>query len=249
MASALTLIGHVQHGRPVHKNAAIYIKRVETREKVIALTFDDGPNEPYTGQVLRILRDNGIRATFFLIGENVKSFPETASKIVKEGHAVGNHSYSHPLLLAFGSSAYQRQQLERDEKIIETATGKRCKFFRPPRGIYSPWLLKTALKLGLISIGWSDDGRDWRNVTSAQIADKIVRNAHPGEIILLHDGLNLRHGTDRSRTVQALPSIIARLKSQGYRFVSIPELLEMGRGQLPSGQTAVSATNSLSPQK
>ena len=222
---ALSSFGVYSRAWPADDHSCRYIKHVATQEKVIALTFDDGPNEPYTSEVLKILRDNGVRATFFLIGENVNFFPAAAREIVKEGHAVANHSYSHPFLLALEPSKYQGRQIDQDEQILETVTGVHCTLFRPPHGFHSPWLLHAAAKRGLTSIGWSEDASDWRNVTSAQIAARIVRDARPGNIILLHDGLNLVHGVDRSRTVDALPAIIASLKAQGYRFVTIPELL------------------------
>ena len=110
-------------------------------------------------------------------------------------------------------------------------TGVHSTLFRPPHGFHSPWLLRAAAERGLTCIGWSGNGSDWRNVTSAQITDRIVKRARPGNIILLHDGLDLAHGVDRSRTVTALPIIIDNLRDQGYRFVTIPELLGAGRAQ------------------
>jgi len=217
------------HARFVDQFSGRYVQRVETTDKVVALTFDDGPNEPYTGQVLKILRDNNIRATFFLIGENVEIYRDAAREIAREGHVLGNHSYSHPFLLAVEPSNYEGKQIDRNEQILEAVTGVHCTLFRPPLGIYTPWLLRAAAKRGLTSIGWSDDGNDWHDLSSAQIASKILKNAQPGNIILLHDGLNLSHGIDRSKTVDALPIIIAKLKAQGYRFVTVPELLRMDR--------------------
>ncbi|MGA2261490.1 MAG: polysaccharide deacetylase family protein [Acidobacteriota bacterium] len=225
LATVLSSFGEHSRVWPAEKPSHNYVKRITTQEKVIALTFDDGPNESYTSQILEILRDNGVRATFFLIGKNVEFFPDAAREIVKEGHAVGNHSYSHPVYLALEPSKYEGRQIDMDEQILETVTGVHCTLFRPPHGFHSPWLLHAAAKRGLTSVGWSENASDWRNVTSTEIADRIVRNARPGNIILLHDGLNLAHGVDRSRTVNALPPIIANLKAQGYRFVTVPELL------------------------
>jgi len=214
-----------------NKSSGKYVKHVATQEKLIALTFDDGPNEPYTSQVLEILREDGIHATFFLIGKNVQVSPETAKKIAEDGHVIGNHSYSHSLFLAAEPSNYQKRQIDQDERIIEQATGSHCTLFRPPRGIHSPWLLGAAAKRGLVSVGWSEDAKDWTNVSSAKIAAEIIRKARPGNIILLHDGLNLKHGVDRSKIVDALPNIIASLKARGYRFVTVPELLAASTSQ------------------
>ncbi len=222
---ALWIFSIHSHARFIDQFSGCYIKHIETEEKIISLTFDDGPNEPYTSRILKILRDNDVRATFFLIGKNVEAFRDTAREIVREGHAIGNHSYSHPVFLAMEPSSYEMKQIDLNEKILQALTGVHCALFRPPLGIRTPWLLHTAAQRGLTSIGWSEDGSDWHDVSSAQIADKIIKNARPGNIILLHDGLNLGHGVDRSKTVNALPTIIARLKAQGYRFVTIPELL------------------------
>jgi peptidoglycan/xylan/chitin deacetylase (PgdA/CDA1 family) len=231
VALALSLWSFNTHSKawPADQPIGRYIEHVATQEKVISLTFDDGPNEPYTSRVLKILRDNNIRATFFLIGKNVEFFHDAAQEIVREGHVIGNHSYSHPFFLALEPSKYERMQIDLNEQILERVTGVHSTLFRPPRGLYTPWLLRAAARRGLISVGWSEDGSDWHDISSAEIAGKILKRARPGNIILLHDGLNLVHGVDRSRTVDALPVIIANLKAQGYRFVTIPELLDIAR--------------------
>ena len=227
LAIALLLLSTHTRAWSHEQLPAGYIKHVETQEKVIALTFDDGPNEPYTSRVLQVLRANGVRATFFLIGQNVEVFPKAAREIANEGHVIGNHSYSHPFFLVMEPSGYEEQQIAVTDRILEKAAGVHCTLFRPPRGFRAPWLLRVAGKCGLTSIGWSEDAGDWNHVTSAQIAERIIRNARPGNIILLHDGLNLSHGVDRSETVKALPKIITSLKAQGYRFVTVPDLLNM----------------------
>jgi len=229
LAVALLVFSGHSHSWSADRPPETYIKHIQTSEKVVALTFDDGPNEPYTSQVLQVLRDSDVRATFFLIGENVAVYRDAARKILAEGHVLGNHSYSHPLLLAVQTSNYQQRELESNEQLIEAVTGAHCTLFRPPRGLYTPWLLRTAARHGFTTVGWSEDASDWNQVPSAQIADRIIRNARPGNIILLHDGLNLTHGADRNQTVQALPVIIRSLKDEGYRFVTVPELLSMAR--------------------
>ncbi len=228
---ALWTLTTLSHAWSENGSLGRYVKHVETKEKVIALTFDDGPNEPYTSRVLKILRDSDVRATFFLIGENAKFFRDAAKEIAKEGHVIGNHSYSHPLFLVVQPSKYEARQIDLSEQILEAVTGVHCTLFRPPRGIYTPWLLRMAARRGITSVGWSEDGSDWHAISSSQIADKIIKQARPGNIILLHDGLNLVHGVDRSNTVNALPSIIKSLKSQGYRFITVPELLQMAPGR------------------
>jgi peptidoglycan/xylan/chitin deacetylase (PgdA/CDA1 family) len=196
-----------------------------TRNKVIALTFDDGPNKPYTERILKILKENNIRATFFLIGENVKYYPELAREIVKEGHAIGNHSYSHPFFMVLERSEEQERQIDLAEKTIEDVTGVRCTIFRPPHGFRTPWLLKKLRQRGLACVEWSEAGDDWEKIAGAEITLRVVRRARPGAIVLLHDGLNVEHGADQSRTVDALPAIIRALKHSGYQFMTVPELL------------------------
>jgi chitin deacetylase len=207
--------------------------RYHTHDKVIALTFDDGPNEPYTSEVLKILKDNGIHATFFLIGNNVKYYPNTAREIVREGHVIGNHTYSHPLFLAIEQSKQRDRQIDLAERTIEEVTGVHCTLFRPPHGFRTPWLLNTLNKREMVCVEWAEDGNDWNKVTSEQIAKKVLINAKPGNIILLHDGMELKHGYNQSETIKALPEIIEELKDQGYRFVTIPELLGIPTSPLP----------------
>lgn len=197
-----------------------------TRDKVIALTFDDGPNEPYTSEVVRILKENGVHATFFLIGANVKTYPDAAREIVREGNAIGNHSFSHPVFLAVEPEKERDRQIDLTEKTIEDATGVHCVLFRPPHGYKSPWLLRALQSRGMVLIEWAEDSADWTDdARSDRIVANVLRSARPGNIILMHDGMNLAHGVDRTETLKALPLIIKDLKAQGYRFVTIPEML------------------------
>lgn len=199
--------------------------RISTPEKLVALTFDDGPNGPSTNAVLRILRDNGIHATFFLIGANVRAYPDMARRIVNEGNAIGNHSYSHPVFLAVQPPREQDRQIDLAEKIIEETTGVHCVLFRPPHGFKSPWLLHAVQSRGMVSVEWAEDSADWTSAKSEKIIANVLNKVRPGDIILLHDGMDLIHGADRRETLQALPLIIKKLKDHGYRFVTIPELI------------------------
>jgi len=196
-----------------------------TRDRVVALTFDDGPNEPYTSEVLDILRRENVHATFFLIGERVRKEPKTALRIVEEGHVVGNHSETHPFFLAMASPRRIQAEIGSAEKTIHDATGVYPHLFRPPQGLRSPWLMRVALRDSLDIVTWDDSAVDWNPLTPRQLADRVVAGAHPGSIILLHDGLNLAPGVDRSVVVAGLASIIERLRAEGYRFVTVPELL------------------------
>ncbi|HXL15405.1 MAG TPA: polysaccharide deacetylase family protein, partial [Methylomirabilota bacterium] len=196
-----------------------------TKQRVVALTFDDGPNGSFTNAVLDVLRRERVKATFFLIGRSTRLYPEIAARIVREGHVVGNHSDSHPAGFALQPARFQRAEIDRAEKSIHAATGVYAHFFRPPQGIRSPWMMQVLAQDSLVTVTWDDAPGDWVPYSAAQLATSTVAHAHPGAIILLHDGLNLARHPDRSATVDALPAIIHRLRAEGYRFVTVPELL------------------------
>lgn len=205
-----------------------------TKNKIVALTFDDGPNEPYTSQVLDILAANNIKATFFVIGKNVELYPESAAHTLADGHVLGNHSYSHDAnhaLTEFGA-----RDLEKAEQVIGNTLGVRPFLYRPPHGKKSPWELQAVKKLGMIEVTWNVSANDqhvfavFGKPTPEIFAHEIVKDVTPGSIILLHDGYGTLHGTikaDRSLTVKALPLIIAQLKAKGYSFVTVPQLLNV----------------------
>jgi peptidoglycan/xylan/chitin deacetylase (PgdA/CDA1 family)/GT2 family glycosyltransferase len=197
-----------------------------TTRRVVALTFDDGPNDPYTSQILDILKREHVRATFFLIGENVRRFPRTAARIAREGHAIGNHSDHHVDDLALKPVARQRVEVERAEQAIHAATGLYPRLFRPPHGLRSPWLIHTLARDSMVVVTWNEAPGDWNRMTVGRLIEATLREAHQGSIILLHDGMNLEHGADQSQTVRALPGIIQGLKARGLGFVTVPELLK-----------------------
>jgi peptidoglycan/xylan/chitin deacetylase (PgdA/CDA1 family) len=192
-------------------------------QRVVALTFDDGPNGPFTTEVLDILGREHVKATFFLIGMNARRYPEVAARIAREGHVIGNHTDSHPAGFALGPVRNIRTEIDRAEVSIHAATGVYAHFFRPPQGIRSPWLMQVLAKDSLVAVTWDDAPGDWVPYSARQLVASTV--AHPGSIILLHDGLNLARRPDRSATVAALPEIIHRLRDEGYEFVTVPELL------------------------
>jgi peptidoglycan/xylan/chitin deacetylase (PgdA/CDA1 family) len=196
-----------------------------SRQRVVALTFDDGPNGPFTDAVLDILKQEHVRATFFLIGENARLYPNVAARIARDGHVIGNHTDSHPAAFALERPRSMRAQIDRAERSIHDVTGVYAHFFRPPQGLRSPWLMQVLDQDSLVMVTWDDAPGDWFPYSAKQLAATTIRQAHPGSIILLHDGLNLARHPDRSATVEALPVIIHRLREEGYRFVTVPELL------------------------
>lgn len=201
------------------------IVKGKTTDKTIALTFDDGPNEPYTSQILDILRNYDIPATFFVIGKNVEFYPEAARRILREGHVLGNHSYTHSRLALMEGPKYTEMDLA--QKAIEKAAGVKPRLFRPPYGEKTPWQLEYIKEKGLTTIVWDVSAND-PNVTDPYvIADRIITRTKPGSIILLHDGRGMRHGFDRSPTVKALPMIIEALLEEGFTFVTAPQMLNV----------------------
>jgi peptidoglycan/xylan/chitin deacetylase (PgdA/CDA1 family)/GT2 family glycosyltransferase len=198
---------------------------VATKRRVVALTFDDGPSGPFTTEVLDILRREHVRATFFLIGMNARRYPEVAARIAREGHVIGNHTDSHPAGFALGPARNIRSEIDRAEVNIYAATGVYAHFFRPPQGIRSPWLMRVLERDSLLTVTWDDAPGDWEPYSAQRLAETTIAHAHPGAIILLHDGLNLSRHPDRSATVAALPTIIHRLREEGYQFVTVAELL------------------------
>ena len=200
------------------------ISQSKTSEKIVALTFDDGPNREYTKEILSILENYNVKATFFIIGKNAKINPELVKEIFEKGHIIGNHSFSHPNFIHLSETEI-REEIKRTSEIIYGIIGKRPAFFRPPFGACSPLMVEILREKDYQIITWSATANDWDPAKSAEhIAQDVLRRVGPGGIILLHDG---GIGADRSRTVRALPKIIEELQNRGYRFVSLSNLLNI----------------------
>ena len=194
----------------------------------LALTFDDGPNDPHTLRLLEVLARHGVRATFFLIGRFVAERPEMARAIVAAGHEVANHTHTHPSLL-FLSPAQVRQELADCEQALTDAVGAHAPLFRPPFGARRPHVLRTAWEMKLEPVMWSVTCYDWRPTTPERIEQHAVRQVRGGDVILLHDGGHRAMGADRSATVAATDRLIARYKAEGYAFVTVSRM--MGRAE------------------
>lgn len=200
------------------------IHRVNTSEKVVALTFDDGPSS-HTEEVLEILRLHNVRATFFLLGKNAEHSPNIVRQIYEEGHELGNHSYSHEPLI-FKTLAYIREEIEKTDQIIRRSGYQGTIHFRAPYGrklIGLPWVLFKSKRLHLLFDVIPDD---WASPGVATIVSRILTQTKPGSIILCHDGNGDNLGQDRSQTVLALPMVIRELRAAGYQFATISELLK-----------------------
>jgi len=190
----------------------------------IALTYDDGPNEPHTMRLLEVLARHGVHATFFLIGRYVRQRPEIARELVQAGHTVGNHTLTHPLL-TFKSEAEIRRQLSECQAALQDAIGKPSRLFRPPFGGRRPAVLRVARELGLEPIMWNVTGYDWNAPPAEVIERKVANHICGGDVVLLHDGGHMQIGADRSQTVIATDRIIARYKDQKHEFVTIPQMM------------------------
>ncbi len=185
----------------------------------IALTFDDGPSPVYTSEVLSVLRHYGVHATFFMLGIWVKRYPELAKAVLADGHAVGDHSWSHPDLTKLSVEDIQ-QQLINTLEVMRQTLGIRPALFRPPYEVYDRRVLNVAASLKLSTILWDVDPHDWSRPGVGAIVNTVLGNLHNGAVILMHDG-----GGDRSQTVQALSTIIQQALARGFRFVTIPQML------------------------
>lgn len=194
------------------------IWKVPTSRKVVALTFDDGPAGKITPEILDILQEKKIKATFFVVGEQVKKFPDLVSREVAGGHEVGNHSYSHPTLVNLSESAIAEELIKTENEILKVAP--KPIIFRPPGGLSNNKVLKIARNSEYSIILWTIDTVDWRVPAVGDIVDLVVKEVKPGSIILLHDG------NFASSTPEALWFIIESLESQGYEFVTVTELLQ-----------------------
>jgi len=193
----------------------------------IALTFDDGPNEPYTSHVLSILEQYRIKATFFIIGQNARRYPETCRRIVTAGNVIGNHSYHHLKSLCLRRGKTVARDIEMAHQAIYECTGHEPKLFRPPHGFRTPWMMRTVRNLGYTVVTWDNMTSDWKAEKSGdEIIQAILRRAKPGGVIVLHDGRDTRLSYNRSHMIQALPFVIETLMEKGFEFVTIPELLE-----------------------
>jgi peptidoglycan-N-acetylglucosamine deacetylase len=195
--------------------------------KQIALTYDDGPNDPHTLHLLDVLARQNVRATFFLIGRYVQQRPEIARQIAASGHAVGNHTFTHPVLI-FKSAAEIGQEISSCRAALQDTIGEHSDLFRPPFGGRRPAVLRIARELGLEPVMWNLTGYDWNAPPAAVIEQKVAKRIRGGDVILLHDGGHKFMGADRAQTVLVTDRLIQRYKAEGYEFVTIPQMMKGG---------------------
>src|SRR6267378_3364575 len=227
------------------KEPAITFNSVHVDGPYIAMTFDDGPSATLTPKLLDLLAAHHIKATFFVIGENVAEHPEIVARAAREGHEIGNHSWSHPNLVKMSEEAV-RSQLRRTDDAIKSATGVRPTLLRPPYGSITArekrWIHD---EFGYQIILWDVDPNDWKRPGPAVVRTRILKETRPGSIVLSHD---IHPGT-----IEAMPSTFVALEAKGFKFVTVSELIRMAVPQpsppspQPSGNLPPSAAGSPSP--
>ena len=198
-----------QHAKPVRHQPVYYI---DDGPKTIALTIDDGPSPVYTPQVLALLQEYGVTASFSLIGRNAAAYPGVAREVAAAGHMIVNHTWNHADMAKMSATAV-RDEITRATDAIHTATGRLPDMFRAPYGAWSPVVLRYCAAHGMTPLDWSVDPRDWARPGVTTIVKDIMQDTRTGSIILEHDG-----GGNRSQTVAALKIVIPRLLDEGYRF-------------------------------
>jgi peptidoglycan-N-acetylglucosamine deacetylase len=194
--------------------------RVPMRRKEIALTFDDGPYPFYTDLLLHELERSHVAATFFLVGRSSQEFPDLVRRIVADGDEIGDHTFNHYKLTKLTGPQIAAQITE-DETFLEPFVGAPLKLFRPPHGRFDHRVVALAHTLGYDTIFWSDSPEDTKDISPALVVSRTLAQASPGGIVLMHNG--------QYKTIEALPVIIDRLRSEGYTFVTVSRLLEDGR--------------------
>lgn len=203
---------------------------VSISRPIVALTFDDGPHPQLTPKLLDILRDNGVRATFFVVGRNVAAHPDIAHRIIAEGHEIANHSWSHPALTGLGTTGINRE-ISSTSDAIQRATGRQPTLMRPPYGAVNDRVRQNIMRdNGLDVVLWSVDPLDWKRPGAEVVRQRLVAGATPGGILLAHD---IHPGT-----VEAVPGVIRDLKAKGYGFATVSQLLAMQETKAPAAIAA-----------
>ena len=203
----------------VAKTSNVYNK-INSNDKMIALTFDDGPHPRITKKILSILNEYGVTATFFVIGQNVVNYPEAMKLIVDSGCEIGNHTYSHQNFRKM-SQGEMSQEFEACKEILDNDFSVKPRLIRPPEGFCSDKVHSACEKMNCDIILWSIDTRDWAHTPSDEIVRNVLENASSGDIILMHD-----YVSGKDTTADALRIIIPTLLERGFRFVTVSELIE-----------------------
>lgn len=215
-------LARINNKNIVKKYEDIIIKKGNEDKKMIALTFDDGPDEDFSPQILDILKKYEAKATFFVVGQKVGWNPDIVKRASDEGHEIGNHTFTH-INICKSSDEEINSEISKTQEIIKNVTGKEPELFRPPYRAISEKLFNVMESKDMKVVLWSDlDPRDWSNPGTYNIVKTIETKSENGTIILLHDYNKIRN--DKSQTIQALEEIIPKMQSLGYEFVTISEI-------------------------
>ncbi len=204
----------------------------------VALTYDDGPNDPYTGQLMDVLARHHVRATFFVIGRYVRQKPQIVRALHHAGHLIGCHTMTHPKLM-YMSRQRIRAEIADATALIEDTIGDRVRFFRPPFGARNPSVFHVATQLRLTPVLWNVTSWDWNAKSAAEIELRLQRGIernqrrHRGSNVLMHDGGHLEMGSDRRRTVTATANLLAAASSRDIRFVTLDRWRPATPGNMP----------------
>ncbi len=237
-AAVLALVGYFGYEAieaPENQLLGPTVVRGSTSVPEIALTFDDGPNPPYTDRILDVLEREHVHATFFVVGRAAVAYPQTLRRIVREGNAIGNHTWDHPHLIMESRSAIATE-LDRTQRAIVKITGHPTHLMRPPFGIRDFRVIQEARKRGYTVVMWSVPlPNDWEQPGDRTITKRVVPDVRDGSIIVLHDGNRGRlcaprgpfkpHDCDRTQEIAATREIVEALHARGFRFVTIPQLI------------------------
>ena len=206
-------------------------KRVDPEKKLIAFSFDDGPSRKNTEKILKALDKNNARATFFMLGQNAKYYPDLVKKVEESGNEVAGHSWNHPLLTKLGKKGVKKQMSQMNEAIA-SVTGSDVGLLRPPYGSINR-TVKNTVKDPLIL--WSIDTLDWKTLNADKTADAILKQAKDGDIILMHD--------IHAPTAEAVKKVLPKLEKKGFQVCTVSELLEARNITLHPGDVVVSAND------
>ena len=208
-------------GRQYYEQAGQIIWEINTNEKVIALTFDDGPHRKYTPEILDLLKKYDAKATFFILGANAEKNPDVLLRMYEDGHELANHTYTHPSSKNVPNVV---KEIRQTHEAIYTITGYSTKLFRPVEGIYTDELIDAVSKEGykVVMWSWHLDTLDWKSPGVRKIVKFVLDGAKEGNVVLFHDG-----GGNREQTVKALEKILPELQQRGFTFVTVSELMEI----------------------
>lgn len=208
-------------GRKYYEEAGQIVWEINTDEKIVALTFDDGPHRKYTSQILDLLAKYHAKATFFIVGQNAQKNPEVISRMYKEGHELANHTFTHPLRTNVPNLL---KEINQTNDVIQNITGFKPTLFRPVEGQYSDAMIQAIAKEGykVVMWSWHLDTLDWKSPGTNRIVNTVLNGVKEGNIVLFHDG-----GGNRHQTVKAMEKIMPELERQGYKFVTVSELLDV----------------------